>query len=264
MVKQLIIPLMLFHLSSPAQEKEQIRNQKQAIIVLTYDDALTSQLDIAIPQLNAANLKGTFFLDGKVDAQNLNRWRAAAAAKHELANHTLYHPCLDKDGRGKPENNSANYTPATIMREIGMMNTLLTALDHKKTHTYAYPCTETTVGGQSYLDTLKRSGLAKYARIGGDKNSIVTDYNKLDIFQVPSWPAFGEITGTDLISFVKSVQKTGGLGVFMFHGVGGDYLTTPAQAHKELLDYLKAQRKQVSVMTFEQAMNYITSIRNKP
>lgn len=254
-----MILLLLFHLSSPAQEKKQISNQRPAIIVLTYDDALTSQLNIAIPQLNAANLKGTFFLDGKLDVQNLNRWRAAAATKHELANHTLYHACLDKDGRGKPENNSANYTPATIMREIGMMNTLLTALDHKKTHTYAYPCTETTVGGQSYLDTLKRSGLAKYARTGGDKNAIVTDYNKLDLLQVPSWPAFGEIIGTDLISFVKSVQKNGGLGVFMFHGVGGDYLTTPAQAHKELLDYLKAQRKQVWVMTFEQAMDYITT-----
>jgi hypothetical protein len=140
-----------------------------------------------------------------------------------------------------------------------MMNTLLTALDHKKTHTYAYPCTETTVGGQSYLDTLRRSGLAKYARVGGDKNAIVTNYNELDILQVPSWPAFGEITGTDLISFVKNVQKNGGLGVFMFHGVGGDYLSTPAQAHRELLDYLKAQHEQVWVATFEQAMNYITS-----
>jgi peptidoglycan-N-acetylglucosamine deacetylase len=258
-MKQLMIFLLLFQLNASAQVRKPAFHQKKAIIVLTYDDALESQLDIAIPQLNAANLKGTFFLDGKVNAQNLNRWRAAVTAKHELANHTLYHPCLDKDGKGKPENNSAIYTPATIMREIGMMNTLLTALDHKKTHTYAYPCTETTVGGQSYLDTLKRSGLVKYARVGGDKNAIVTNYNELDILQVPSWPAFGEITGTDLISFVKNVQKSGGLGVFMFHGVGGDYLSTPAQAHRELLDYLKAQHKQVWVATFEQAMNYITS-----
>jgi hypothetical protein len=34
---------------------------KKAAIVLTYDDALRSQLDIAIPQLNTAGFHGTFF-----------------------------------------------------------------------------------------------------------------------------------------------------------------------------------------------------------
>lgn len=258
-MKKLMIFLVLFQLSAAAQENNKGSSRKKTIIVLTYDDALASQLDIAIPQLNAVKLKGTFFLAGNVNAQNLDRWREVATAKHELANHTLYHPCLDRDGKGRPEDNSVNYTPRTIMREIGMMNTLLASLDHKKIHTYAYPCTETTVGGQSYLDTLKKSGLVKYARIGGDKEAIVTNYSKLDILRVPSWPAFGEVTGADLIAFVKSVEKNGGLGVFMFHGVGGDYLSTPAQAHKELLAYLNAKHEQVWVATFEQAMDYITS-----
>ena len=35
---------------------------KHAAIVLTYDDALNSQLEVAVPQLNQARLKGTFFL----------------------------------------------------------------------------------------------------------------------------------------------------------------------------------------------------------
>ncbi len=37
---------------------------KQAALVLTYDDGLKSHLDVAIPQLNAARIKGTFFLNG--------------------------------------------------------------------------------------------------------------------------------------------------------------------------------------------------------
>jgi len=48
---------------------------KTAAIVLTYDDGLHSQLDIAIPQLDAAQLKGTFFLDGDVTAADNLRWR---------------------------------------------------------------------------------------------------------------------------------------------------------------------------------------------
>lgn len=34
---------------------------KLAAVVLTYDDALSSQLDVAIPQLDSAGFKGTFF-----------------------------------------------------------------------------------------------------------------------------------------------------------------------------------------------------------
>jgi peptidoglycan/xylan/chitin deacetylase (PgdA/CDA1 family) len=37
---------------------------RQVAVVLTYDDALSSHLGIAIPALDAAGLKGTFFLIG--------------------------------------------------------------------------------------------------------------------------------------------------------------------------------------------------------
>ncbi len=53
---------------------------KRAAVVLTYDDALASQLDIAIPALDAAGLKGTFFLSGGgLKPGEIARWRAAAA-----------------------------------------------------------------------------------------------------------------------------------------------------------------------------------------
>ena len=37
---------------------------KKAAIVLTYDDGLKSQRDIVMPQLEAKNFRGTFFLYG--------------------------------------------------------------------------------------------------------------------------------------------------------------------------------------------------------
>src|SRR5436190_17053286 len=68
-------------------------NGARAAIVLTYDDAVASQLDNAIPALDSAGLKGTFFLSN-VRQADVERWKAAAASGHELANHTLNHPCL--------------------------------------------------------------------------------------------------------------------------------------------------------------------------
>ncbi|MDP9081447.1 MAG: polysaccharide deacetylase family protein [Bacteroidota bacterium] len=257
-MKKLILLLLLVNFSVYAQQKA---GGKKAIIVLTYDDALMSQLDVAIPQLDSAHLNGTFFLTGNVTQQTLSRWREASKHGNELANHTLYHPCLIKDGKSNPANNSANYTVYTMLREIAMMNNLLGAIDNEKTHTYAYPCTELMVGGVNYVDSLRKSGIVKYARMGGDQNTFVTDYSKLDPLLVPSYPSVNKDNGDDLIAYVKKVQKEGGLGIFMFHGVGGDYLTTSAKAHRELLTYLNKHRDEIWVATFKQAMDYITSGR---
>ena len=69
---------MIILMASQAQAR-QWPGGRQAAVVLTYDDALPSDLDIAIPALDAAGLKGTFFLIGSalVPAQ-IERWRAAA------------------------------------------------------------------------------------------------------------------------------------------------------------------------------------------
>jgi hypothetical protein len=159
-----------------------------------------------------------------------------------------------------PANYAENYTVFTIIREIGVMNNLLFALDNKKTHTYAYPCTETKVGGVSYVDSLRKSGLVKYARIGGDQNAVITDFKNLDPLLVPAWGVPGNNTGAELIAFVKKVQQSGGMGVFMFHGVGGDYITTPAAAHRELLEYLKKNKDDIWIATFQEAMDYVSQV----
>jgi peptidoglycan/xylan/chitin deacetylase (PgdA/CDA1 family) len=257
-MKPLILFLLLTNFMAQAQQKITWPNHKKAVIVLTYDDAINSQLDIAIPQLDSAHLTATFFLTGSINNQNVPKWRTASAKGYELANHTLYHPCLSTAYKMNPASYSENYTVYSILREIGMMNNFLFALDSKTTRTYAYPCTETTVGGASYVDSLRKSGLIKYARIGGNENAVITDFKHLDPLLVPAWGVPGNNTGAELIAFVKKVQQSGGMGVFMFHGVGGDYITTPAAAHKELLEYLQKNKDEIWVATFQQAMDYVS------
>lgn len=67
---------------------------KQAAVVLTYDDGLNVDLTNAIPALDKVGLKGTFYI---ADFGNLRKqipgWKIAASKGHELANHTVYHPC---------------------------------------------------------------------------------------------------------------------------------------------------------------------------
>ena len=250
--------ILFFLLFSFAAQAQQIKwpHHKKAVIVLTYDDGLESQLNIAVPQLEAAHLTATFFLTGNINSLNIPKWRALSKKGFELGNHTLYHP------RSSTEDNpvhSDNYTIDGIINEIDMMNNFLFAVDGKTTRTYAYPCTETTVGnGKDYVDSLRKSRLVKYARVGGDVDAVITDFKHLDLLQIPSYGLDDNTPGDQLIAFVKQVQQSGGMGIFMIHGVGGDYITTSAEAHQQLVNYLKKNRKTIWVTTFQQAMDYAT------
>jgi peptidoglycan/xylan/chitin deacetylase (PgdA/CDA1 family) len=256
MIRPFLVLLLLGGFVARAQSTVNWPHHKKATIVLTYDDALQSQLNIAVPQLEAANFKATFFLTGYVDYTTIPRWRKLARKGYELANHTIFHPCMPGNDNTML---SDHYTPYSMIHEIDYMNHFLFAIDGKTTRTYAYPCTEPMVGnGVDYADTLRKFGLVKYARVGGDVDAIITDFKKLDKLQVPSYGLEGGETSDKLISFVKSVQKAGGMGVIMFHGVGGDYLTVSAEAHQQLLNYLTANKADIWVTTFQQAMDYAT------
>jgi len=225
---------------------------KQAAIVLTYDDALTSQLDIAIPALDAAGLKGTFFLSG-LRADQVGRWRAAAAEGHELGNHTIFHPCARGAFPMPDRNNTENYTVAAMLGEISAMNATLTAIDGKLQHSFAMPCGQNLAGGVDYIEALRQSGLAPYTR------DLAPAGARIDPMGVRSIWFAESATGSDLIATVKVVEKTGGLLVLGFHGVGGDYLKVSAEAHAELLAYLKAHKATIWVAPFSTAMDYVTA-----
>lgn len=225
---------------------------KQAAVVLTYDDAMSSQLDIAIPALDAAGLKGTFFLTGAVKPQDIVRWRAAAAEGHELGNHTLFHPCARGTYPMAERTTAESYTVDTMLGEIATMNTLLTAIDGKTSHAMATPCGNTKAGGADYIEPLRQSGLVKYVRGVGWQNGAIDPMN------APSHWFDPNTTGDDLIAAVKDAQRAHGLLIFGFHGVGGNNMIVTAEAHAALLAYLKAHRNTIWVAPFSTVMDYVT------
>lgn len=260
---RLIFFLLIIALSAKGQQGFKWPENKKAAIVLTYDDALQSQLNIALPQLDSFDFKGTFFLTANLGEKDIAEWRNAAKRGHELGNHTLFHPCRSSVIKSESRYQSENYNAAIILREISIMNNLLSAIDNKSNRTYAFPCSETSVGGKDYVDTLAHSNVIKYARSGGDSNSIITDFKHLNKFVVPSWGFGYNPDATQLVSFAKKVQQAGGLGVYMFHGVGGDYLQVSADAHRKLLQFLNDQQKEIWVTTFQEVLDYLINNKSK-
>jgi peptidoglycan-N-acetylglucosamine deacetylase len=251
--------------SGQAKEKSTHADRAKAIICLTYDDALPSQLDNVIPQLDALNLKGTFFINsipGSSDqlghaSSSLIRWKAASARGHELGNHTLFHPCPQNLGWEK-EVALETYNLDELLAEVQTMHRYLNAITgDKKTRSFAYPCNITTLDGTDYSGALRKLGIVSYARVGGDQHSMITDFKNINPLQVPSWHVMEGTSEDALIAFVESVIQSKGLGVFQFHGVGGPLFEVSAEAHKKLLTFLHENANRVRVLTFSDALREI-------
>lgn len=233
-----LIAVALFLCGAPAAARWP--NGAKAAVALTYDDALASQLDIAAPALDRAGLKGTFFLSN-VKREHVERWRTLARRGHELANHSLFHPCPAASFPADPRYTSEAYTPAQMLHEIAQQEVLLTAIDGRPRHGFASPCVINTVGGQDYLAPLSAAGTVSYARSAEDRpGSRATIGDPMRI----AGRSFAETaTGAQLIAYAEEAVRHGGTAVYVFHGIGGDYLQTSAKAHEELLSWLRTHKQ---------------------
>jgi sialate O-acetylesterase len=227
-----------------AQDKDMWHNKK-CVVSLTYDDALNVHLDNAIPILDSLNLKATFYLSGYFPAfrERVADWKAAAAKGHELGNHTLFHPCAGNlPGREwvPPDYDLEKYTMQRLLDEIKMANTLLEAIDGKTKRTFAYPCGDTKIGDESYVDKMK----TEFVAARGVKGKM-PKLGEIDLFDVDSYVISGQ-SGEELIELVKQAMKSNALLVFLFHGVGGEHsLDVSLHAHRKLLHFLKQNEKDI-------------------
>jgi peptidoglycan/xylan/chitin deacetylase (PgdA/CDA1 family) len=222
-------------------------NNKQCAVVLTYDDAIDADLDRAIPALDSAKLRGTFYLIGSspVLAKRLPEWRRAAQRGHELGNHALMHPCDgSQPGRGfvTPDNDLSKYTVSRAVAEIRATNTLLQAIDGKTARTFAYPCGDRQIGGVNFYDQLKPDFVAARGVTSGLQTATQVQLDNIDSYMINGQD------GKYLIDLVKQAQQSHTLLVFLFHGVGGGHsLNVDLAAHRQLLRYLKAHERDIYI-----------------
>jgi peptidoglycan/xylan/chitin deacetylase (PgdA/CDA1 family) len=237
---------------------------ERAAVSLSYDDAIDSQLDNAIPALDRRGLKASFYLtlSSPTLVRRLPEWRAAAAHGHELGNHTLFHQC----SRSAPGHewvtaeNDLDTTPvAQLAAQVRVGNAMLQAIDGRRERTFTVPCGDLLAAGQPYLPAIRGEFVAIKSGAGG----VLPDMLTLDPYSVPVL-APSEVTGEYLIEQVKAAQARGTMINFTFHGIGGDYLSISNKAHEQLLDYLAAHRAQVWTATFIDVMKHVKLQQKNP
>lgn len=238
-------------------------HREQAAVSLSYDDAIDSQLDHAVPALDKYGLKASFYLtlSSPALARRLPEWRALAAHGHELGNHTLFHQCQRSlPGREwvTPERDLDHTSAAQMLEQVRVGNAMLQAIDGQSLRTFTLPCGDRLATGVDYLPLLREEFVAVKAGDGG----VVPDMQKLDVYSVGVTAPSG-VTGAQLIALVQQAQARGTMINFTFHGIGGDYLTVSTQAHEELLAYLAAHRQQVWTDTFIHIMKHVKQEQSK-
>ena len=229
MKKISVLTFYLFTSLSSFMQSVQPWQGKSCAVVLTYDDAIDQHLDNVVPLLDSLGLKAT---------------------------HTLYHPCMGGTGREwvKPEYDLRSYTVQRMVDETRMTNLFLQSLDGKTRRTFAFTCGDMKIGDSSFMMAMKNDFVA--ARVVNNQMHQIKD---VDLYQVDCYLVNGQ-NGEQLIAWVKKAMETHSLLVILFHGVGGgNSLNVSLPAHRQFLQYLKQNEKNIMITTMIKAADHIKS-----
>ncbi len=242
-------------------------NQRCAVS-LTYDDALPVHYEYVGPGLAAAGLRGTFNITISQDpVLHPEAWRTLAQAGHELANHTLFHPCR----RTPPENygwleehyDLCDYTPKRFEQELTVANLVLYLLDGKRERTYGNTCCNTTLGRgdqETSMDDILRK---LFVAARGPINQHIADpLAGINLMQVGHFSGDTQAASwADIQQEIGEAAEMGGWIVFMIHGVGkgthGLYMET--ETHEKLVTWLGEKRAEIWTAPFIEAAKWVKS-----
>ncbi|HEX2274588.1 MAG TPA: polysaccharide deacetylase family protein [Acidimicrobiales bacterium] len=185
---------------------------------LSFDDARDSQLDAALPVLEAHGVSATFYvLPARVWLRR-NEWRAVAAGGHEVANHTSSHPC-SANFEFSRTNALEDYSLARIEAEIDRASNRIEMLLGVRPETFAYPCGQSFVGrGEnrvSFVPVVARRFVA--GRGYGSETS--NDPERCDLAHLDAFTVDG-LGADELVGMVDAGAASGRWVVMAGHDVG--------------------------------------------
>lgn len=210
-------------------------NGYKAAISLTFDDGLPCQWKHAVPAMDRAGIKGTFFLASNCPDYPYNSlaFRAAAKAGHEIGSHSVTH------------SKAASLGEDRCYREAFHSRNSLEHATGQRVTSFCYPYTDAP---KQLQDQVRR--FYWQARGGRsarqDKNIVPGDGTNL--FNVPcyhvSWKSFlpSEQPEDYIYPKIQDAIERGAWIVLMFHGVGqeGTWDNVPLPQFEELLAGIQA------------------------
>lgn len=139
----LVLVLIVYQQSGFAQKPDfPWPDGKRMALSLSFDDARASN-PTGAALLNEYDVQATFYvLPDRVKA-NVPGWEATVKWGHEIANHSVHHPCSGNFGWTQP---LEDYTMDRMKKELEQANHEIQEILGVEMVSYAYPCGQTTIG----------------------------------------------------------------------------------------------------------------------
>jgi peptidoglycan/xylan/chitin deacetylase (PgdA/CDA1 family) len=211
-------------------------------VSLTFDDGLPSQLDLALPLLEARGFKGTYYvvvdrlrLQGKYRravAIPLERWQEIAARGHEIGCHTISHEALTQ------------LDSLAFERELYASQFILeTIFPDRPVVSLAYP-------NSAVNPAVARAARNYYtsARAGSPATiePVHNDLTRLDLFRLRSLFLCYDGTATQWNEAAATATTAGGWLIETVHAVNASgYCRIPTADLEEHLDYLSGHASEL-------------------
>lgn len=235
---------------------------KRVALSLTFDDARASQVEGGTALLDRFGVKATFYVVPSSVEKKIEGWKKAVASGHEIANHSLNHPCSGNFvwARSKA---LEEYTLDKMQRELVETNRRIKELLGVTPESFAYPCGQSFVGRG--LDT------RSYVPIAA--SLFVTARGWLD--EAPNDPTyvdFAQLTGIEsdgkdfeqIMPIIEAARKDGLWVVLAGHEMNKDGAQTTRLAMLEkLCAYAKDPANGVWIVPVGTVAKYVQEQRGK-
>lgn len=198
---------------------------KQAALSLRFDDSHVTHIEHAVPLLNERELVGTFMVNPGNPGyrEQEEAWRAAVAAGHELANHTMTHAGAPTDREAEWEIGEA----ARVIREVQPDLRLLAFLRGGATRWLQRKPIEFFMAKYELYD------------LGGEPSPSSIGLG-MSCSEEYAW--FSPAAFEDLLA--RGIER-GGWVQPHFHCIGEDYLVISLEGFRAILDAVDARRDDV-------------------
>ncbi|CAN5557717.1 polysaccharide deacetylase family protein [soil metagenome] len=242
---------------------------KQGAISFTYDDGLDEHLDLAMPELESAGLRGSFYVPTRQTPSSAwsrrpEVWRAATQRGHEIGNHTQHHPCRGAFAWVKTGHARELYDLARMEAELIAANEdLRQVVGPAAGQTHAFTCCEDWVGPDH---TSSRPLVDKlFVASRGGPSAELADPANLDFRFVPSWQLTLDIPLPAIVQFIDRAIAERKWAVLMFHGVGGGghRLDVTRATHQAICRHVAARQADLWCDTFVNIARHLRGVTHQ-
>jgi len=255
------LTLLLGHLGS-GQEAARFTwpEGKKAALSLTWDDARLSQPDVGAALLDRYGTKATFFVVPSAVQRKLDAWKRTAAAGHEIANHSVNHPCSGNFAWAR-KFALEEYSLDRIRAELREANQRIRELLGSNMETFAYPCGQKFIGRgketKSYVPVVAEEFLAGRGWLDESPND-------------PAYCDLAQLTGIEMdgkdfkqiLPILDEAKKAGSWVVLAGHEMGkGGRQTTRLVMLRRLLEHVRKPDSGIWVAPMGAVARYVREQR---